>query len=80
MKTAISIPDDLYKNAEKLADKLKITRSELYQRAIKSFLEDNENKNITKKLNDIYENRSSKIDSGIYNIQYNSLEKNNESW
>ena len=80
MKTAISIPDDLFKSAEKLAGKLKITRSELYQRAIKDFLDENENKNITEKLNDIYKTESSKIDSVLYNIEYSSVKKNNESW
>ena len=39
MKTAISIPDDLFQAAEKTARKLKISRSELYQRAITHFLQ-----------------------------------------
>ena len=39
MKTAISIPDQLFHQAERLAGQLGISRSELYQLAVASFLE-----------------------------------------
>ncbi|HEX5131112.1 MAG TPA: ribbon-helix-helix domain-containing protein [Candidatus Krumholzibacteria bacterium] len=38
MKTAISIPDNLFKAAEQLARRLGISRSELFQRAIADYL------------------------------------------
>jgi len=37
MKTAVYIPDDIFILAEKIADYLKIKRSEFYSRAIKEF-------------------------------------------
>jgi metal-responsive CopG/Arc/MetJ family transcriptional regulator len=38
MKTAVSIPDDLFKKAEKVAKQKKITRSKLYAAALKLYL------------------------------------------
>jgi metal-responsive CopG/Arc/MetJ family transcriptional regulator len=38
MKTAISIPDELFETAELLVEKLKISRSKLYARAIAEFV------------------------------------------
>jgi predicted transcriptional regulator len=38
MKTAISLPDELFGEAEHLAAQLRISRSELYVRALKEFL------------------------------------------
>jgi metal-responsive CopG/Arc/MetJ family transcriptional regulator len=39
MKTVISVSDHLFEAAEKMAQRLGISRSELYQRAVMSFLE-----------------------------------------
>lgn len=38
MKTAISIPDDVFQDAEHLAHKLKKSRSELYSRAVREYV------------------------------------------
>jgi metal-responsive CopG/Arc/MetJ family transcriptional regulator len=38
MKTAISIPDEVFADAERLAKRLKSSRSELYSRAISEFV------------------------------------------
>ena len=39
MKTAVSIPDDLFQQAEKLAQELDLSRSALYAKALKEMLE-----------------------------------------
>jgi metal-responsive CopG/Arc/MetJ family transcriptional regulator len=39
MKAAISIPDDIFVSAEKMAKKLGIPRSRLFTRAMEEFLE-----------------------------------------
>ena len=54
MKTAISIPDPVFRSAERLAHRLGISRSELYCRAVKDLLERNEQGSITARLNEIY--------------------------
>jgi metal-responsive CopG/Arc/MetJ family transcriptional regulator len=38
MKTAVSIPDDVFEEADRLAKDLKTSRSDLYSRALKGFL------------------------------------------
>lgn len=38
MKTAISIPDDVFSEAEKLARELKQSRSQLYSRAVREYV------------------------------------------
>ena len=38
MKTAISIPDEVFEDAERLAKRLKRSRSELYSRAVAEYV------------------------------------------
>jgi predicted transcriptional regulator len=38
MKTAISVPDDVFRRADRAARRLGISRSELFTRAIREFL------------------------------------------
>ncbi len=38
MKTAISIPDDVFEDAERLARRLGHSRSQLYSRAVREFV------------------------------------------
>ena len=38
MKTAISLPDEVFSSAERLAKRLKLSRSELYSRALSEYL------------------------------------------
>lgn len=54
VKTAISIPDDVYQEAEITARHLGLGRSQLYTRAIKEFIERHDKERITKKLDTLY--------------------------
>jgi metal-responsive CopG/Arc/MetJ family transcriptional regulator len=54
MKTAISIPDDVFEEAEITAKQLGLARSQLYVRAIKEYIEKHDKNKITEKLNKIY--------------------------
>jgi hypothetical protein len=38
MKTAISLPDEVFEEAERLASRLKVSRSELYAKALQEFV------------------------------------------
>ena len=38
MKTAVSVPDELFERADRLAERLSISRSELYSKALAEFL------------------------------------------
>lgn len=53
MKTAISIPDDLFNDAERLVARFKTSRSELYSRAIAEFLARHDEDAATQALNEV---------------------------
>ena len=53
MKTAISIPDDLFNLAETTAKKLGIPRSRMFARALEEFIQNHSDQSITEKLNKI---------------------------
>lgn len=77
MKTAISIPDSVYESAEKLADRLGQSRSQLYTKALSTYIEKNQHKNVTKRLNEIYDAEGSGVDPVLASLQTRSLLKNN---
>ena len=78
MKTAISIPDSLFKHAEDTARKLGISRSRLFSIAIKEFLRFHSDVNVTESLDKIYEHESSSMDEKIQEMQAHSIAK--EEW
>jgi metal-responsive CopG/Arc/MetJ family transcriptional regulator len=54
MKTAISLPDRVFYEAEKTAKYMHIPRSKLYLNALTEYLQKNNRKKITEKLNEVY--------------------------
>jgi len=78
MKTAISVPDDLFRRAEATARRLRISRSELYAKAMAEFLMRQQGKAITERLNDVYSRQPAKVDSALHRAQLKSLEK--DAW
>ncbi len=62
MKTAISVPDDLFKKGETTARRLKMSRSQLYATALEKFLRDQEGEAITAKLNEVYSREPARVD------------------
>jgi metal-responsive CopG/Arc/MetJ family transcriptional regulator len=80
MKTAISIPDRLFLAAERLAKRLGLSRSELYQRAVSSFIETHKDEGITESLDSLYSSGhvSSSPDPVLDHLQGASIAK--EDW
>ncbi len=78
MKTAISIPDPIFKAAERLACRLGMTRSRLYTKAVTEYIQKHKNDKVCEKLNEIYERESSSLDSTMHAIQWASIEE--EEW
>lgn len=54
MKTAVSLPDQLYQEAEKTAHSMGIPRSQLFARALEDFITLHKRENITERLNKVY--------------------------
>ena len=78
MKTAISLPDPVFEEAESLAKQLGVSRSELYTNALKAYLRKFNRDQILNKLNQIYSEESSEPDSVLTKMQFMSLPK--EDW
>ena len=76
MKTDISIPNPIFKSAQRLAEKLGISLSDLYTAALFEYVTTHEN--VTEALNQVYETESSEIEPELVQIQMLSLE--NENW
>ena len=51
MKTAVSIPDDVFQEAERLAADLKTSRSRLYSRALQEFVARHDPNQVTETMN-----------------------------
>ena len=60
MKTAISIPDDVFEQADRRAAELRISRSELYATAVRTFLA--AEAGITEQLNRVFGSSQSVTD------------------
>jgi len=75
MKTAISIPDDLFEAADRAAERLGLSRSELYQRAIARFLDDESQALVTDALNEVYRSGPSALDPVLDRLQWAGLSK-----
>jgi metal-responsive CopG/Arc/MetJ family transcriptional regulator len=78
MKTGISIPDELFNQAQTFADRLGISRSEIYQRAIAAYLAQNAHDGVTDRLNQIYQEDQAELDPLSGRLQFSSL--STEEW
>ena len=78
MKTAISIPDEIYHSADQLAKRLGVSRSELYSKAVLNYINAHKHDAVTKALDQIYAKEKSEIDPVINVMQLGSLPK--EGW
>lgn len=75
MKTAISIPDRVFRSAEQLAARLRVSRSELYSKALVELVEKHRDDLITSRLNEIYGpgGEASSLEPGLAAFQYRTL-------
>lgn len=78
MKTAISIPDPLFDEAERLSKRLRIPRSRLYAKAVEAYLLRHRSKGIKEALNEVYGTESSELDPVIARLQGEALGR--EDW
>jgi antitoxin MazE6 len=74
MKTAVSIPDRLFREAERLTKRLRIPRSQLYARALEDYIRQQRSKGIKEALDEVYSTESSELDPVIAQLQAEALE------
>ena len=82
METAISLPDKVYLEAEKMAQSMGVSRNALYSDAITEYLKRNARANITQRLDEIYADDYDKEFEPISNAGLEGIREltKNDSW
>ena len=78
MKTAVSIPDRIFRAAERAAKRQKVSRSRFYAQAVEAYLKAQSSKQITEALNAVYATEDSSLNPVMARIQ--SLSIGREEW
>ena len=73
MKTAISIPDTVFRVAERTAKRLGLSRSEFYRRAIEAYVEGLRRQDLRRRVDDAYAGEDSSIDRSVVRAQAKAL-------
>jgi metal-responsive CopG/Arc/MetJ family transcriptional regulator len=69
MKTAISIPDDIFASADQLAEQLGVSRSELYATAVAEFVAKHQATDVTARLDQLYATQPSRLERALRRTQ-----------
>lgn len=77
MKTAISVPNDVFELSERLAKKLKVSRSKIFAMGVKKLAEEHDDE-VTARLNEVYSKEDSLVDPVLFKMALMSLPK--EEW
>ena len=77
MKTAISLPDDLFSAADALAGRLGVSRSELYATAVAEFLAKHTPNEVTARLDQVYDADPGGVEPALRRAQRRTLA---EAW
>ena len=78
MKTAISIPDKVFRSADTLAKRLGVSRSQLYTKAVSEFLSKYQGREVTRRLDSLYADENSSLSPDLALLQSKSLAR--EEW
>ena len=65
MKTAISIPDDIFEEIEELSKELRCSRSRILTDAAREYIEKMKNRKIFEALNEVYAEKETKQESRV---------------
>ena len=74
MKTAVSLPEDLFRKADEVAGELGIPRSRLFAIALEQFLVNYRQQAVTERLNAVYTDRPARqtrdaMDAGLESLR-----------
>lgn len=78
MKVAISLPDPVFLAAERLARRMRISRSQLYATALGEYVAVHDDARVTEQLDAVYDVNSSALDAGLAAAQERVLD--DEAW
>ena len=75
MKTAISIKDNVFQEAEKFAKKAKVSRSQLYSDALEEYLAKRSEADLIARINAVCEEVDTSLDPAIRSYQSRAINK-----
>lgn len=75
IKTAISIPDDVFEDADALAERLGVSRSWLYASAVAEYVAKHQDATVTARLNAVYANQESRLDPDVRKAQQRTAQR-----
>jgi hypothetical protein len=74
MRVTVSLPDELFRLAQTSVRRLRISKSELYARAVTEFPKRQDENTITEQLNRVYSRQPAKVESRLRRVQLISFE------
>lgn len=78
MKTAISLPDAIYKKADQTAKRLGVSRSRLYAMAVAEYVAKYDVDEVTAKLNEVYAKQPAEPDPVLFALAMDAID--DEAW
>lgn len=75
MKTAVSVPNEVFRPAESAARRLGLSRSALYTDALREYLQRHRADRVREKLDQVYGREESRLDPALGKLQSRSLPK-----
>ena len=73
MKTAVSVPDDVFLSADELARRQGVSRSELYATAVAEYVAKYDDEQITAKLNEVLADEPRGLHPAVRKAQARSI-------
>lgn len=73
MRTTVTLPDELFRQAEAASRRLLVSRGELYAKALAEFLKRSDENAITERLNEVYSRVPAEVDPALHRAQLMSL-------
>jgi hypothetical protein len=78
MKTAISVPNDVFELSERLAKKLKVSRSKIFAMGVEKLGKEHDEEEIIANINRVCEKVDTSLDHAVR--QYQSRTAKRENW
>lgn len=78
MKVAISVPDDVFDAAERLARQRAVPRSRLFTEALEEYVSRHDSEAVTEQLNEVYSVENSAVEEAVTHAQSQSVA--DEAW
>jgi metal-responsive CopG/Arc/MetJ family transcriptional regulator len=78
MKVAVSVPDPVFRAAERVSRRMRLSRSRLYATAVEAFVRQHSEEDVTEQLNKVYTSNASKLDPALERASLEVLRR--ERW